>query len=90
MDMSGWRILGFAGQAMFASRFVVQWIVSERQRRSVIPTYFWYASLVGSLALLAYAIHIREPVFILGQAFGFVVYGRNIVLGRRREEITRG
>lgn len=78
-----WLALGFAGQALFASRFLVQWVVSEKKKRSVIPAYFWYASLTGGLILLGYAIHLRDPVFILGQAFGSFVYSRNIALRRR-------
>ena len=78
-----WLALGFAGQALFTSRFLVQWIASERRKRSVIPPAFWWLSLGGSLVLLAYAVHRRDPVFILGQAFGFVVYSRNLVLVRR-------
>jgi len=78
-----WLALGFLGQALFASRFLVQWIVSEKQGRSVMPAYFWYASLAGGAVLLTYAIHLRDPVFITGQAFGALVYSRNIVLRRR-------
>lgn len=82
--MNSWSIIGFLGQAAFASRFVVQWLSSEREGRSVIPVYFWYASLVGSLVLLSYAIHIKDPVFVVGQSFGMVVYLRNLMLLRAR------
>lgn len=75
-------IVGFVGQALFASRFLVQIVVSERQRRSVVPTIFWYLSLGGSLLLLSYAISIRDPVFILGQSTGFLIYLRNLWLIR--------
>lgn len=75
-----WLAVGFAGQLLFTSRFLVQWIASERRRQSVIPTAFWWLSLGGAALLLAYAIWRRDPVFILGQAFGFVVYTRNLVL----------
>lgn len=75
-----WLVVGFAGQMLFASRFLVQWIVSERRRQSVIPVAFWWLSLGGAALLLAYAIYRRDPVFILGQAFGFIVYTRNLVL----------
>ena len=81
-----WKALGGLAQLIFASRFLVQWIVSERWGRSVIPSYFWYASLFGSLGLLAYAIHIRDPIFIIGQSFGMIVYSRNLVLRRRYGE----
>ncbi len=78
-----WLSIGFAGQACFFTRFLVQWIASERQRQSVIPVAFWYLSLVGGLTLLAYAIHRRDPVFIAGQAVGFLVYSRNLWFLRR-------
>jgi lipid-A-disaccharide synthase-like uncharacterized protein len=80
-----WVIVGFAGQAVFSLRFIVQWIKSERAGRSIIPDAFWYLSIVGSALLLAYALYIRDPVIILGQAFGFIVYARNLAL--RRKEI---
>jgi lipid-A-disaccharide synthase-like uncharacterized protein len=74
-----WGILvGYIAQAMFAMRFVVQWIASERAGRSVIPNAFWFFSIGGGLMLLAYAIYRRDPVFILGQAFGVWVYLRNL------------
>jgi len=78
-----WLALGFLAQALFASRFVVQWLASERARASVIPVAFWYLSLVGGLMLLAYAIYRRDPVFILGQATGALIYARNLFLIRR-------
>ena len=79
---SGWLALGFLGQAMFSGRFVVQWIASERKKASVIPVAFWWLSLAGGMTLLAYAIHRGDPVFILGQSAGLLVYGRNLVLLR--------
>jgi len=75
-----WLIIGLAGQFSFGARFLVQWLVSEKRHRSVIPDAFWYLSLGGGLILLAYAVHRRDPVFILGQAFGVIVYSRNIML----------
>jgi lipid-A-disaccharide synthase-like uncharacterized protein len=77
-------ILGFAGQSLFALRFLVQWVASERKGESIIPIYFWYLSLIGSLILLAYAIVRRDPVFILGQSTGFLVYTRNLMLIYRK------
>jgi lipid-A-disaccharide synthase-like uncharacterized protein len=79
-----WLVVGFLGQALFGSRFLVQWIVSERRGESVVPLAFWYLSLGGASLLLAYAIWRQDPVFILGQAFGFLVYTRNLVLIARR------
>ena len=79
---NGWLALGLVGQAMFSGRFLVQWIASERKRASVIPKAFWWLSLTGGVVLLAYAIHRRDPVFILGQSAGLLVYGRNLALLR--------
>lgn len=73
-----WLAFGFAGQSLFTARFLVQWIVSERNRRSTIPTAFWWFSLAGGLMLLVYAVARRDPVFILGQAAGLLVYVRNL------------
>ena len=61
-----WIAIGFGGQALFASRFLVQWIATERRRQSVVPTVFWYLSLGGGLVLLSYALWRRDPVFIAG------------------------
>ncbi len=69
-------MLGLIGQACFFSRFLVQWVASERQKRSVVPTAFWYFSLIGGLLVLIYALWRRDPVFILGQSVGLVVYTR--------------
>ena len=75
-----WLIIGFAGQTLFFMRFFFQWIVSEKNKKSTIPEIFWYFSLGGGLILLLYAIHRQDPVFIMGQAFGLLVYVRNIML----------
>ena len=75
-----WLVVGFAGQIAFTGRFVLQWLYSEYKKRSVIPTNFWYLSIVGSTLLLAYAIYRQDPVFIVGQAFGSLVYFRNLQL----------
>lgn len=73
-----WLIIGFVGQFMFSARFILQWIASEKKRKSTIPVSFWYCSIFGSVTLLAYAIHKRDPVFILGQSFGVFIYVRNL------------
>lgn len=78
-----WLGVGFLGQALFSARFLVQWLASEAQRRSVVPRAFWWLSLAGGAVLLAYALWRRDPVFILGQGFGLLVYLRNLVLLRR-------
>ena len=74
-----WGILvGYLAQFLFAMRFVVQWIASERAGRSVVPTTFWVFSIGGGIMLLGYALYRKDPVFILGQAFGVFVYIRNL------------
>lgn len=78
-----WTTFGFVGQALFTGRFLVQWWFSERAARSVTPIAFWYLSITGSLMLLTYAVVVMDPVIILGQAFGVVIYGRNLLLIRR-------
>lgn len=78
--MNPWLIVGFGGQLCFSMRFLVQWLVSEKRGKSVIPIYFWYLSLLGGLTLLTYAIHIRDPVFIVGQSMGSFIYVRNLML----------
>jgi lipid-A-disaccharide synthase-like uncharacterized protein len=80
-----WVGIGLAGQACFFSRFLVQWIASERQGRSVVPRAFWYLSISGGLILLSYSLWRRDPVFILGQSVGLFVYLRNLVLLRRED-----
>jgi lipid-A-disaccharide synthase-like uncharacterized protein len=84
-----WLIVGFLGQAFFAARFVVQWVVSERKGESVIPVVFWNLSILGGAVLLVYAIYRRDPVFILGQAAGLTVYVRNLMLIRRRQRMDK-
>ena len=75
-----WVMVGLGGQVMFMMRFLIQWIVSEREKRSVIPISFWYFSIGGAAILLAYAIWRQDPVFILGQSLGFFIYARNLWL----------
>ena len=84
-----WLVLGFAGQALFSMRFLVQWIYSERRRRSVIPVAFWYFSVAGGLILLSYAVYRQDPVFIVGQAAGFFIYSRNLYLIHRERLVSR-
>ena len=72
--------IGFLGQFIFASRFIFQWIHSERKGESSIPIIFWYLSIFGGLGLLTYAIFRKDPVIILGQSFGLFIYLRNLFL----------
>lgn len=87
MEVWIWRGIGLLGQGLFFSRFLVQWIASEKKKESVIPLYFWYLSLSGGIILFFYAMHIRDPIFILGQSCGVFVYTRNLVLIFRKKKI---
>ena len=73
-------IIGFTGQGLFASRFIIQWLYSEKVGKSSIPLSFWYLSIFGGLGLLSYAIYRQDPVIILGQTFGIFIYLRNLIL----------
>ena len=75
-----WLLVGFLGQGLFFSRFLIQWWQSEREGRSIIPVAFWYFSVGGGVVLLAYSIHKLDPVFIAGQGLGLFVYARNLYL----------
>ena len=72
--------IGFIGQGLFASRFVFQWIASEKKGESFIPVIFWYLSIFGGIGLLTYAIFRKDPVIIVGQSFGIFIYLRNLIL----------
>jgi len=80
MKWDFWLAFGLAGQMLFGSRFIVQWISSERKKTSHIPIVFWYLSLCGGIVTAMYAIHRRDPVFIIGQSAGLIVYIRNLML----------
>ncbi len=86
MTEAGWLAVGFLGQGLFTMRFVIQWIHSERARKSVVPVAFWYFSLAGGLTLLVYAAYRGDPVFIVGQALGLAIYLRNL----RLIQVARG
>ena len=73
-----WLALGFFAQILFSARFFVQWLASEKAKKSVVPVLFWYLSILGSGLLLLYAIHRKDPVFILGQSTGIIIYSRNL------------
>ncbi|MBO8127501.1 MAG: lipid-A-disaccharide synthase N-terminal domain-containing protein [Firmicutes bacterium] len=90
MKLDFWLLWGFLGQAVFASRFIVQWLASERAKKSVIPIAFWLLSLGGSFMLLTYAIHIKDPIFILGQSTGFLIYIRNLTLIYKEKQAQNG
>lgn len=86
LTISVWEIIGYTGQIMFASSFLVQWVVSEKRRESVVPVAFWYLRTVGGLILLSYAFHKEDPVFIMGLLFNSLIYGRNIYFIHSRKQ----
>jgi lipid-A-disaccharide synthase-like uncharacterized protein len=73
-----WLVIGFIGQALFSMRFILQWIKSEKEKKSVFPVAFWYFSIAGGITLSAYAIYRKDPVFIAGQLGGLLIYFRNL------------
>jgi len=84
-----WLIVGFVGQIIFGMRFLVQWVCSERKQESHIPIVFWYLSIFGGMIILTYAIFRKDPVFILGQSTGLIVYLRNLRLIYKKEKVDR-
>ncbi len=89
-DNPYWLAFGLLGNAMFGSRFLVQWVASERAGESVVPLLFWYLSIAGSLVLLIYALHLRNPVFTIAFLPNCFVYLRNIALVRRKQNGDQG
>ena len=75
-----WLSIGFLGQAFFSMRIIVQWLASEKRKESVIPVAFWFFSVGGGVTLFAYALHRRDPVFMIGEAAGTLIYLRNLYL----------
>jgi len=86
LNWDAWLIIGMAGQILFGLRFLIQWICSEVKKESHIPIVFWYFSISGGMILLAYAIHRKDPVFIVGQSTGLIVYLRNLRLIYKKEK----
>jgi lipid-A-disaccharide synthase-like uncharacterized protein len=91
ISLPEWLVLGvgFTGQALFSMRFIIQWLASERARRSVVPVLFWYFSLGGGITLFVYAVYREDPVFMLGQGLGLFVYVRNLWLIRREKRAAQ-
>ncbi len=81
-----WLMIGFLGQGLFTARLIVQWVISEQKRNSVVPEAFWWLSLLGGIALLCYAASRHDPVIMTGQAIGVVVYLRNLMLLNRAKQ----
>ncbi len=90
MTATHWIAIGLVGQACFFMRFFIQWLASERKKESTIPVQFWYFSLGGSFILLTYAIHREDPVFILGQSMGSIIYIRNLMLISNKKKALDG
>ena len=85
-----WMIIGFTGQGFFSARFILQWVKSELKQQSIIPLGFWYFSLLGGATLFAYAIHKEDPVFIVGQSLGSIIYIRNLILIDKKKKALAG
>jgi lipid-A-disaccharide synthase-like uncharacterized protein len=83
-----WVGAGLAGQALFGARFLVQWLYSEARGKSVIPGVFWYLSVAGGVILLTYAIHRREPVFIIGESITLLIFLRNLQMLHKRTDAS--
>ncbi|MBU1076458.1 MAG: lipid-A-disaccharide synthase N-terminal domain-containing protein [Spirochaetes bacterium] len=90
MNWNWWIILGFTAQALFSTRFLIQWIVTEKKKKSHIPVSFWYFSLFGGILLLIYSIHKKDPVFILGQSTGVIIYARNLYFIYTHKKTPKG
>ncbi|GGA96914.1 membrane protein [Brucella endophytica] len=89
-QLDAWVILGFVAQACFSMRFVVQWVASEKAKRSVVPVAFWFFSLGGGALLLVYAIQRQDPVFIAGQGMGLLIYIRNLwLIANEKKSVTK-
>lgn len=86
VDWSVWKIVGWLGNAVFFSRFLVQWYATEKKKQVVVPALFWWLSLAGSMTLLAYSLHKRDSVFIFAYAFTWIPYIRNLIIHRRHED----
>ncbi len=86
IDWSVWKVIGWVGNLIFSSRFLVQWYATEKRKRVVVPQAFWWLSLAGSLTFLCYSIHQRDSVFIFAYAFTWIPYTRNLIIHRRHKE----
>jgi len=84
-----WKVIGWAGNFVFFSRFFVQWIATEKKKQVIVPISFWWLSLVGSLLLLVYGLYRRDSVFIFAYAFTWIPYIRNIVIHYRNKAAQR-
>lgn len=85
IDWSVWKVVGWLGNAVFFSRFFVQWYATEKRKQVVVPQAFWWLSLAGSVTLLAYSLHQQDSVFIFAYAFTWIPYIRNLVIHRHNK-----
>ena len=83
IEWSFWKVVGWCGNLVFFSRFFLQWYATEKSKRVVVPTAFWWISITGALLLFAYAVHQRDSVFIFAYAFTWIPYIRNLIIGHR-------
>ena len=86
VDWSVWKVVGWLGNTVFFTRFFVQWYATEKKKRVVVPTAFWWLSLAGSLLLLAYSLHKRDSVFIFAYVFTWIPYTRNLIIHYRHQK----
>ena len=86
IEWSAWKVVGWLGNFIFTSRFLVQWYVTEKKKQVVVPPAFWWLSLTGALTFLCYSIHQRDSVFIFAYAFTWIPYSRNLIIHRRHQE----
>src|ERR1700690_26620 len=86
VDWSVWKVVGWLGNLIFSSRFLVQWYVTEKKKRVVVPQAFWWLSLIGSLTFLCYSLHQRDSVFIFAYAFNWIPYSRNLIIHYRHKK----
>ena len=89
IDWSVWKVVGWLGNLIFSSRFLVQWYVTEKKKQVVVPQPFWWLSLAGSLTFLCYSIHQQHYVFIFAYAFTWIPYMRNLIIHRRHKAAQR-
>jgi lipid-A-disaccharide synthase-like uncharacterized protein len=86
VDWSVWKAVGWLGNAVFFSRFIVQWYATEKKKQVVVPAAFWLLSLLGSLSLLVYSIHQKDSVFIFAYLFTWIPYSRNLIIHFRHQK----
>lgn len=89
IEWHAWKVVGWAGNVIFFSRFIVQWIATEKRKQVVVPLSFWWLSLTGSLLLLSYGLFLRDSVFVFAYLFTWIPYIRNIVIHYRNKAALR-